>query len=80
MMFIHTLLENEHLNIEPYVYSFYYIFLYNFFNKLHQLMPPVLTCLVGRKICNDPNENHWEVRDYVANLVKYICDKLYIYI
>jgi transcription initiation factor TFIID subunit 6 len=60
MMFIHTLLENEHLNIEPY---------------LHQLMPPVLTCLVGRKICNDPNENHWEVRDYVANLVKYICDK-----
>ncbi len=41
--------------------------------QLHQLMPPILTCLVGRRLCENPNEDHWELRDYAASLVALIC-------
>lgn len=33
---------------------------------LNQLMPAVLTCLVGKKLCADYTEDHWGLRDYVA--------------
>jgi hypothetical protein len=36
-------------------------------------MPAILTCLVGKRLCEKPTENHWELRDYCATLVSYIC-------
>mgnify|MGYP003645857198 CR=1 FL=1 len=58
MKAVRALLQNENLNVEPY---------------LHQLMPPILTCLVGKRLCVHPRENHWELRDYSAELVGLIC-------
>ncbi|GAM24067.1 hypothetical protein SAMD00019534_072420, partial [Acytostelium subglobosum LB1] len=55
-----AILESEHLKAEFY---------------LHQMMPPIVTCLVGRKLCHSPNENHWQLRDYVANVLQLICRK-----
>ncbi|GAB0495363.1 hypothetical protein MMPV_006663 [Pyropia vietnamensis] len=36
---------------------------------LHQLLPPVLTCLVGRRLCGRSREDHWALRDYAAGVV-----------
>lgn len=58
MRMVRALLQSNNLHIEPY---------------LHQLMPPILTCLVGRRLCENPNEDHWELRDYAASLVALIC-------
>lgn len=60
MKVVHALLENEHIQIEPY---------------LHQLMPPVMTCLVGKKLCSKPTEDHWSLRDRSASIVSKICNK-----
>ena len=46
-----ALLDNRTFNLEPY---------------LHQLMPSVLTCVVGKHLCRDPMENHWMVRQHVS--------------
>lgn len=40
---------------------------------LHQLLPAILTCLVGRRLCASPRDNHWTLRDYTAVLVGRIC-------
>lgn len=54
-----SLLKNTHLFIEPY---------------LHQLIPPILSCLVGRSICQHPQqEDHWSVRQRAAGLIAHIC-------
>eukprot|EP01102_Stenamoeba_stenopodia_P017977 TRINITY_DN652_c0_g1_i2.p1 TRINITY_DN652_c0_g1~~TRINITY_DN652_c0_g1_i2.p1 ORF type:complete len:498 (-),score=138.83 TRINITY_DN652_c0_g1_i2:28-1521(-) len=58
MRMVKSLLDSPFLKIEPY---------------LHQLMPAILTCLVGKRLCEKPTENHWELRDYSASLVAYIC-------
>jgi len=42
---------------------------------LHQLLPSVLTCLVGKRLCQSPDEDHWSLRDYSAELVMNICDR-----
>ncbi|EGC28467.1 TATA-binding protein-associated-factor [Dictyostelium purpureum] len=55
-----AILESKHLKPELY---------------LHQLMPPILTCLVGKKLCTSPMDNHWELRDFSAQLVTFICRK-----
>jgi len=60
MRMVRALLYGNNLHIEPY---------------LHQLMPPILTCLVGRRLCEDPSEDHWELRDYSASLVAFICQR-----
>lgn len=60
MKVVNALLENEHIQIEPY---------------LHQLMPPVMTCLVGKKLCSKPTEDHWSLRDRSAAIVSLICNK-----
>lgn len=60
MQFVRALLSNPYLHIEPY---------------LHQLMPAILTCLVGKRLCENPFDNHWELRDFTANLVHDICKR-----
>lgn len=58
---IGSLLANEHLFMEPY---------------LHQVMPPLLSCLLGRRICEHPEqEDHWSLRDRCAAIVADICRK-----
>ncbi|OLY78531.1 Transcription initiation factor TFIID subunit 6 [Smittium mucronatum] len=32
-------------------------------------MPSLLTCLLGKKLCKDHSENHWELRDLSASLI-----------
>ncbi|XVF03740.1 hypothetical protein REPUB_Repub05bG0019700 [Reevesia pubescens] len=55
-----SLLQNEHLHIEPY---------------LHQLMPSVITCLVAKRLGNKFTDNHWELRNFTAKLVASICKR-----
>ncbi|SAL95088.1 hypothetical protein [Absidia glauca] len=58
---VYSILNNEHLFVEPY---------------LHQLIPSILSCLVGRNICEHPLEqDHWSTRDRAASLISSICDK-----
>ncbi|EPZ33902.1 transcription initiation factor TFIID subunit 6 [Rozella allomycis CSF55] len=60
MRMIDALLDNKNIFIEPY---------------LHQLMPIILTCLVGKTLCKAPNENHWSLREFSAGLVAKICNQ-----
>ena len=60
MKTVKALLENQRIHIEPY---------------LHQMMPPVMTCLVGKKLCGKPTEDHWTLRDRSAAIVALICSK-----
>ncbi|KAH0876620.1 hypothetical protein HID58_064014, partial [Brassica napus] len=60
MHVVRSLLQNPHIHIEPY---------------LHQLMPSVVTCLVSRKLGNRFADNHWDLRDFTANLVALICKR-----
>lgn len=51
-------------------------FLMRFFPlQLHQLMPSVITCLVAKRLGNKYSDNHWELRDFTANLVASICKR-----
>ena len=38
-------------------------------------MPSVVTCLVSRKLGNRFADNHWDLRDFTANLVALICKR-----
>lgn len=58
MHVVRSLLLNPHIHIEPY---------------LHQLMPCVITCLVAKRLGGRVMERHWELRDYTANLIAFIC-------
>ncbi|KDP30842.1 hypothetical protein JCGZ_13785 [Jatropha curcas] len=60
MRVVRSLLQNPHIQIEPY---------------LHQLMPSVVTCLVAKRLGNRFADNHWELRDFTANLVASICKR-----
>jgi len=60
MKMVKAILDSKYLHVEPY---------------LHQLMPPILTCLVGKTLCENPSDNHWELRDFSAELVAKICNK-----
>ncbi|KAG8640531.1 hypothetical protein MANES_13G064400v8 [Manihot esculenta] len=60
MRVVWSLLQNPHIHIEPY---------------LHQLMPSVVTCLVAKRLGNRFADNHWELRDFTANLVASICKR-----
>jgi hypothetical protein len=43
---------------------------------LQQLMPTLLTCVVGKRLCERPEEeDHWALRDYAASLVKKVCER-----
>eukprot|EP00658_Telonema_sp_P-2_P063294 TRINITY_DN5201_c0_g2_i2.p1 TRINITY_DN5201_c0_g2~~TRINITY_DN5201_c0_g2_i2.p1 ORF type:complete len:200 (+),score=35.91 TRINITY_DN5201_c0_g2_i2:198-797(+) len=61
MQLVHAILSNsEQLHVEPY---------------LHQMMPPILTCLVGKSLCQTPAEDHWSLREYSAKLVHIVCSR-----
>jgi len=38
-------------------------------------MPALLTCLVGKRLCEKIEEDHWELRNYCANLLAYLCKR-----
>lgn len=56
----HAILSNQAVLIEVY---------------LHQLIPNILTCLVGKTLCKNPREDHWSLRTYASKLVAHICKK-----
>lgn len=61
MELTHALLENDSLFIEPYVSS---------------IVPPILTCLVGRRLGGDPSSaQHYPLRDFAASLIKLVCKR-----
>ncbi|KAL8189181.1 hypothetical protein R6Q57_028747 [Mikania cordata] len=60
MHLVWSLLQNPHIQVEPY---------------LHQLMPPVVTCIVAKRLGNRVADNHWELRDFTAKLVATICKR-----
>jgi len=60
MRMLRALLESPYLHVDPY---------------LHQLMPALLTCLVGKRLCEKIEEDHWELRNYCANLLAYLCKR-----
>lgn len=60
MRLVRSLLHNPHIHTELYV---------------HQLMPPILTCVVAKRIGNRLSDDHWELRNFSANLVASICKR-----
>ncbi|CAD6271397.1 unnamed protein product [Miscanthus lutarioriparius] len=54
MRVVQSLLRNPHIHIEPY---------------LHRLMPSMITCIVAKRLGHRLSDNHWELRDFSANLV-----------
>ncbi|KAL1922676.1 uncharacterized protein VTP21DRAFT_10215 [Calcarisporiella thermophila] len=61
LQMVKALLDNPHVFIEPY---------------LHQLMPTILSCLVARRICENPRtQDHWSVRQLAATLIATICSR-----
>jgi transcription initiation factor TFIID subunit 6 len=60
MQMVGALLRNKEMYLDPYI---------------HQLMPAILTCIVGKRLCTEPTENHWKLRDYAASLAALACSK-----
>ncbi|XP_019425907.1 PREDICTED: transcription initiation factor TFIID subunit 6-like isoform X2 [Lupinus angustifolius] len=60
MRLVRSLLQNPHIHIELY---------------LHQLMPPIITCIVAKRIGNRLSDTHWELRSFSANIVASICKR-----
>ncbi|XP_059666466.1 transcription initiation factor TFIID subunit 6-like [Cornus florida] len=60
MRLVGSLLQNPNLHIEPY---------------LHQLIPSVVTCLVGKRLGNKFSDNHWELRNLTAKLAASVCKR-----
>ncbi|KAJ1279263.1 hypothetical protein BS78_04G142300 [Paspalum vaginatum] len=58
MRVVQSLLRNPHIHIEPY---------------LHQLMPSMITCIVAKRLGHRLSDNHWELRNFSANLVASVC-------
>ncbi|CAN1193409.1 Transcription initiation factor TFIID subunit 6 [Linum perenne] len=55
-----SLTQNSHIHIEPY---------------LHQLLPSIITCLVAKRLGHRLTDNHWELRNFTANLIVLICKR-----
>ncbi|KAK3809537.1 MAG: transcription initiation factor TFIID subunit 6 [Benniella sp.] len=67
MSMVRALLENSNLFIEPY---------------LHQLMPTILTCVVGKRLGepslsppSSPHDDHWSLRSTATDIILLICHK-----
>lgn len=54
---VRALVSNTSLSIEPY---------------LHQIMPPVITCMVAKRLSASPTEDHWSLRDAAASVLAFI--------
>lgn len=57
---IKSLVCNRFLTLEYYV---------------QQILPALLTCIVATKLSSDPEDDHWSLRSYSADLLAYICLK-----
>ncbi|GAX80021.1 hypothetical protein CEUSTIGMA_g7460.t1 [Chlamydomonas eustigma] len=53
-----AIISNPHIQLEHYI---------------HQLLPPVLTCLVAKSLGSNPSDDHWSVRDAAAVIIKQVC-------
>jgi transcription initiation factor TFIID subunit 6 len=42
---------------------------------LHQMLPPLLTCVVSKALTSDPSEDHWALRRLAAATVATVCHK-----
>ena len=42
---------------------------------LDQIMPAIFSCLVGKRVCKFPSENHWGLRELAARIISLICMK-----
>ncbi|KAG0083116.1 hypothetical protein BGZ93_005025 [Podila epicladia] len=60
MAMVRAILDNNNLFVEPY---------------LHQLMPTVLTCVVGKRLGESPQEDHWTLRSTATDIILSICTK-----
>ena len=40
---------------------------------LHQLMPTLITCMVAKRLSAEPDEDHWTLRQYSAEVMAGIC-------
>ncbi|KAF9391010.1 hypothetical protein CPB97_007763 [Podila verticillata] len=60
MAMVRAILDNDNLFVEPY---------------LHQLMPTVLTCVVGKRLGESPQEDHWALRSTATDIILSICSK-----
>ncbi|RLN72345.1 hypothetical protein BBJ28_00009819 [Nothophytophthora sp. Chile5] len=75
------LLVNQNLHVELYVSSEGYwpssLLLAHPLpsNWLHQLIPAILTCVLGKQLCENPADDHWALRKYAAQLVAQICER-----
>ena len=39
------------------------------------MMPSLLTCLIGKKLCEENTQDHWSLRDFVSDSISLICKK-----
>ncbi|KAF9200739.1 hypothetical protein BGZ49_009015 [Haplosporangium sp. Z 27] len=61
MAMVRALLDNDNLFVEPY---------------LHQLMPTILTCVVGKRLGESPaHDDHWSLRSTATDIILMICEK-----
>ncbi|KAK3831106.1 MAG: transcription initiation factor TFIID subunit 6 [Linnemannia gamsii] len=60
MAMVRAILDNDNLFVEPY---------------LHQLMPTILTCVVGKRLGESPQEDHWALRSTATDILLLICNK-----
>ncbi|RWW33660.1 hypothetical protein BHE74_00001530 [Ensete ventricosum] len=51
------------------------IYLLNISSWLHQLMPSIITCVVAKRLGSKITDNHWELRDFSANLAASVCKR-----
>ncbi|KAF6986996.1 hypothetical protein CFC21_004674 [Triticum aestivum] len=75
MRVVQSLLRNPHIHIEPY-FCFQHItskMATLVYCQLHQLMPSMITCIVAKRLGHRLSDNHWELRDFSANLVASVC-------
>ncbi|XP_040248912.1 transcription initiation factor TFIID subunit 6 isoform X1 [Aegilops tauschii subsp. strangulata] len=71
MRVVQSLLRNPHIHIEPYHITSKRATLV--YCQLHQLMPSMITCIVAKRLGHRLSDNHWELRDFSANLVASVC-------
>ena len=42
---------------------------------LHQLLPAILTCVLAKKLCHNPTDDHWQIREQAAQVLAIICQE-----
>jgi transcription initiation factor TFIID subunit 6 len=38
-------------------------------------MPAIISCMVGKRICENPKDDHWSIRDFAARLMALVCQR-----